>query len=218
MQIKIGAPVLAEDGQVGAVERIILRPETGEVQAVVAVDGRVVGRDMVIPSALFLAADEDGLRIRGTLAEVDELEPFAQSQYVDPPEDWLPPEGGSAAFYLFPASPLLVGAFHPPTMQPDAPPEEVDDLQPGEVEVSGATTVFCTDGEAGRLDRVATEGDSDRVLALVVRTGGLSGRDVQVPVDAVQGIGDAGIHLSLSREQLDEMPEYVEEGDAGITP
>lgn len=204
MEIRIGAPVLATDGQTGTVERIILHPETSEVEGVVAIEGRLLTRDVVIPIDWVEAAGEDGVHVRATAEQIDGLEPFAQSQYTEPPEDWLPPSGQPAAYYLFPASPLLVGAFPPATMQPGAPPpEEVENLEEGDVQVSGSTAVFCTDGECGRLDRVVTEGDSDRVLFLVIRDGS---RDLQVPVTAVESMGEAGIRLRLSKRDLGDLP------------
>jgi hypothetical protein len=207
MEIKIGTPVLAEDGQAGTVERIILHPETSEIEGVVAVQGRLLTRDVVIPADRLLMADHDGLRVRGTAEEIDALEPFAQSQYVDPPEDWLPPSGHPAAFYLLPASPLLVGAFPPPTMQTDLMPEEVENLEEGDVEVSGTTTVFCTDGACGRLDRVVTEDGTDHVLFLIVQRGR---RSVQVPVEQVARMDRTGIHLRLTQGELDRLPEFEE--------
>src|SRR5205814_2130667 len=112
--------------------------------------------------------------------------------------------------YLFPASPLAVGAFTMPATQPSPAEHEVEDLEAGDVDVSGSTTVFCTDGAAGKIDRVITEGDSDRVTHLVVHRGTLRHRSIAVPVEYIAGMGEEGVRLSLSEKELDALPELKE--------
>jgi uncharacterized protein YrrD len=206
MNIKLGVPVVAENGNAGSVERIILHPDTHEVDAVVAVQGGMLTRDVVIPIDRILAADERGVRVQGTVEEISDLEPYAQSQYTVPPEDWIPPTGEPAAIYLFPASPYAVGAFTQPASQPDPADHEVEDLETGDVDVSGSTTVFCTDGASGKVDRVVTEGATDKVTHLVVQRGTLLSRAVLVPVENIGRMDQDGIYLTLTQEELDDLP------------
>jgi uncharacterized protein YrrD len=210
MDIRIGVPVQAEDGQAGKVERIILHPATNEVDSIVAVQGWLLSRDVVIPVDRILAADEEGVRVRGTAEEIDNLEPFAQSQYTDPPEDWLAPNDMPPAFFLFPASPYAVGAFAPSSGALEPAEREVENLPPGDVEVSGTTTVYCADGVGGTLTRVVTEGDTDKVIAVVVRRGVLGHRDLRVPVEHVHSMDSEGIRLTLTESELDKLPTLEE--------
>ena len=207
MDIKIGVPVLAEDGTAGRVERIILHPDTREVEGIVAARGGMLAGDVVIPTDYLLAADDHGLRVKGTVDAIGELEPFAQSQYVDPPEDWIPPTDSAGGIYLFPATPYAVGAFERPVSQPAPAVHEVEDLEPGDVEVSGTTTVYCSDGVAGKLESVVTEGDTDRVSHLIIRRGALLGRDVTVPVQHIRTMGEEGITLTLTERELDDLED-----------
>jgi uncharacterized protein YrrD len=207
MDIKIGVPVVAEDGTAGRVERIILHPQTGELEGVVAAQGGMLTSDVVIPMDYLLAADEHGVRVRGTVEQIGELQPFAQSQYIDPPEDWMPPTDSAGGIYLFPATPYAVGAFERPITQPAPAAHEVEDLEPGDVEVSGTTTVYCTDGVAGRLESVVTDGDSDRVSHLIIRRGALMGRDVTVRVEHIRSMGEEGINLTLTERELDDLED-----------
>lgn len=204
MDIKLGARIQAEDGDAGHVERLILHPESSELVGVVAVEGGLLKRDVVIPSDWLLASEGDTLRVRGTVDEIGGLEPFAQSQYTIPPEEWIPPTDQPSSYYLFPLSPVTVGAFIPPT-QPVLSGEQVEDLQPGEAQVSGSTEVLCRDGVAGRLVRLVTEGDSDRVTHLVLHRGAMMGRDITVPYTHVEEVGGGAIQLDLSEEELDAM-------------
>lgn len=205
MHIKLGVPIFAEDGPVGRVARIILHPATQEVQGIVSSEGGMFPHDVVIPQEWIAAAEMDGVTVRGTTEQVAELPAFALSQYTVPPEDWIPPTDDPSSIYLFPASPYSVGAFDRPRPSPPPAAHEVETLGQGDVEVSGSTAVFCGDREVGHLDRVFTEGETDHVTHLVLHRGTLR-RDIAVPVDRVTSIGDEGIRLDLSEEELDRLP------------
>jgi len=205
MHIKIGVPIFAQDGPVGRVSRIILHPSTQEMQAIVASDDRIIAHDVVIPVDWIVAADLDGITVRGTQDEVAELPPFALSQYTVPPEDWIPPTDDPSSIYLFPASPYAVGAFDRPRPSPPPAAHEVETLGVGDVEVSGSTAVYCEGREVGHVDRVFTEGETDHVTHLVLHRGTLR-RDIAVPVERITSIGDEGIQLDLTEEELDQLP------------
>ncbi|MFN3651719.1 MAG: PRC-barrel domain-containing protein [Armatimonadota bacterium] len=205
MDIRIGVAVAAEDGNAGRVSGIILHPESQEVEGIVAEQGGMLAHDVVIPIERIVSAGEDVVRVRGTVDEISECPAFAQSQYVEPPDEWIPPLGGPPTHYLFPATPYSVGAFTFPSVQGAPPEHEVENLEPGDVEVAADTQVYLRDGSTvGRVERVVTEGDSDRVSHLVVsRT---AGKDVMVGVDRVARMGEDGIHLQLDEVELDTLP------------
>lgn len=207
MQIRLGSAVMAEDGRAGTVDRIILHPETREIDALVATQGDGSTDLLVVPIDRVLAADGEAVRVSGTVEEIHGLDLFTHSQFVEPPEEWLPPTADAAGFYLMPASPVAVGAFQQPATMPDPPAEEVEDLEPGDFEIKWNTQVFCTDGLAGRLDRVLTDGDSDVVTHLVIMRDGGAG-DVAVPLEQVASLGDEGVHLALTTSQIRELPAF----------
>jgi len=205
MHIKIGIPIFAEDGLVGRVSRIIIHPATQEVDGIVSSDAEQWAHDVVVPIDWITAADPESLTIRGSIEQASELEPFAMSQYTTPPEDWIPITDEPSSVYLFPASPYVVGAFERGGPAPPIAAHEVENLEDGDVDVSGTTAVFCGDREVGHLDRVFTEGGTDHLTHLVLHRGTLR-RDIAVPVEMVGSIGDEGIQLNLTEAELDELP------------
>ncbi len=70
--------------------------------------------------------------------------------------------------------------------------------------------VFCTDGKAGRLAYVVVDEDDEVVTGLIVRHGALLTKDVVVPVHWVQKVGEDGIYLNASLEDLEAQPEFRE--------
>jgi uncharacterized protein YrrD len=212
MDFRIGRPVVAEDGQAGTLDRLIFDPVTDQVRGLVVREAGLLPNDVVVPLNRVLSADEKEVRVRGTVEEIAGLEGFSHAQFTEPPEAWLPPPElavGSSAF-LFPVSPYAVGAFAPTT--PIAvPADEVEEEKPpGSVDLSADTVVNCTDGLAGTVDRVITEGGTDRVTHLIVRRGALIVREIMVPAELIASTDDETVQLSISQEELDRLPEFEE--------
>jgi uncharacterized protein YrrD len=208
MELRIGAPVLAADGRAGTVGGLVYDPQQGQITGLVVTQGWLLPHDVVVPIDEVLAADDEGVRVRGTAEDVAGHGPFSETQFVAAPEDWLPPPGLSADAFLFPQSPYAVGAFAPPS--PAMPPADhpVENLEPGSVDVGPNTAVFCTNGSGGSVDRVVTEGDTDRVTHLIVRRGGLFAREHEVPVSFIERVSDDGIFLTITTDELDRLPEF----------
>jgi uncharacterized protein YrrD len=210
MEIRIGVPVVAEDGEAGRVSRVVLDPETTQVVGIVAEEAGMLPHDVVIPVSAVLNASDDAVCVSGTLDDVSQYPPFTLSQYVTPPADWMPPTDLSlpASVYLFPESPYLVGAFHRPATQADPSVVETEAVGAGEIEVSGSTAVYCRDGAAGYIESVVTEGETDQVSHLIVRRANVGERDVLVPVSEVESVGDDVVYLAMDRNDLDMQPTF----------
>lgn len=212
MDFCIGRPVVAEDGPAGTLSRLIFDPATDQVRALVVTQGGLLPHDVVVPLDRVISADEEEVRVRGTAEEIAALEGFTQAQFTEPPEEWLPPAdmAADAAQFLFPASPYAVGAFSPATPLEPPAEEPEENKPPGSVDLGAETVVMCTDGIAGTVDRVVTEGDSDRVTHLIVRRGALLTREIAVPAELIAATDEQTIHLTIPLEELDRLPEFEE--------
>jgi len=208
MELRIGAPVLAEDGRAGTVGGFVFDPQRNEVTALVVTEGGLLPHDVVVPMEEVIAADDEAVRVRGTVEEVAGHDAFSHVQYATPPEDWLPPEGFPPGAFHFPASPYAVEAFAPSSPALPPPDEPVEELPPDTVDLGPNTDVICLDGPAGTVDRVLTEGENDRVTHLIVRRGTLFPKDHEVPVALVDRVTDAGVFLSITIEALEQLPEF----------
>lgn len=212
MQYHIGTPVMAEDGRAGTLDRLIFDPATDEVRGIVVLQGGLLPHDVVVPRERVLAADSEGVRVRGTVEEIASLEGFSQAQFTTPPEDWLPPAdlAASSPYFLFPASPYAVGAFAP-AKTVTVPADQAEENKPaGSVDLSAATEVYCSDGHAGSVDRVITAGDDDEVTHLIVRRGQLLTRELVVPAALIATTDEQKIHLNITQQELDRLPEFKE--------
>src|ERR1700738_5179390 len=75
-------------------------------------------------------------------------------------------------------------------------------------EIRLGASVDAIDGEVGRVDRVIVRLGSGEVTGLVVRKGLLLGRDIVIPIEAVDRADDESVHLGLSLDQVNALTEF----------
>ena len=183
----IGADVSCTDGACGKVSRLVIDP------AARAITHLVVDRDhqgQLVPLALVEAAT-GGIRLRCTIAEFENLDPADTTVLQDSGDsrrdrDMLGLSRGSG-----------VG------------PSSVtwDTLPFGEVAVRGGEHVHATDGDIGQVQGLVMDLGSRQVTHVLLQEGHVFGRKVvAIPIGAVTGVGENGIQLNITRQQVKDLP------------
>jgi sporulation protein YlmC with PRC-barrel domain len=91
-------------------------------------------------------------------------------------------------------------------------PVTLDTLPVGEVAVRRGEQVHATDGRVGQVEGLVVDTRNHHVTHVVLQEGHLFGRkDVAIPISAVSEVGDEGISLTLSKQQVEDLPP-VEHG------
>jgi hypothetical protein len=70
--------------------------------------------------------------------------------------------------------------------------------------------VACADGHGGHVERVVIDPIDMTVVGLVVREPGLIRHDVVVPLQLVTDAAPDKVTLSITRDRLSQLPEFVE--------
>jgi sporulation protein YlmC with PRC-barrel domain len=201
-EIRTGAHVVATDGEVGRIDGVIVNPDTGAVDGLVVRAEVQVGHDLLIPIEAVEDAVEDLVKLRLTVNDLKALPALNQQNFTMPSSDW--PFSGRYA-----ATDVLIRRPGPPVRdglrpaQPDQPVDLSDavKLRPGQSVVNG-------DGEVGPLDVVLLDATTGQVSHVVVRRGGLAGRETLVPVAWISEVHGDQVVLDATREQLEQLPGY----------
>lgn len=83
MQFKKNAPVYtADDQQVGAIDRVVLDPQTNEVGHIVIRQGWLFTEDKVAPIELVETATEERVQLRSDVKNLDALPQFEEFSYI----------------------------------------------------------------------------------------------------------------------------------------
>lgn len=83
MQFKKDAPVYTADGQqVGAIDRVVLDPQTNDVSHIVIRQGWLFAEDKVLPIALVDTANAERIQLRRAVKNLDALPRFEDVYYI----------------------------------------------------------------------------------------------------------------------------------------
>ena len=83
MQLKPDTQVVTADGKrVGAIDRVVLKPDTKEVTHVVVQKGFLFSEDKVVPLSLIGPATADKVTLRPDAGDLQELPNFEESYYI----------------------------------------------------------------------------------------------------------------------------------------
>jgi sporulation protein YlmC with PRC-barrel domain len=121
--------------------------------------------------------------LRLTEGELEKLPDFSYNEILTPPPTW--------AFPL----PYPGGAVYIPVSQRER-------LGGNEVDLTPGVKVYAIDGEVGEVEEVEIDPRTGQVDAFWIKTGGLGSHDLRVPAEWVDTVGEQGIRLVASRDEL----------------
>ena len=197
----IGAAATCSDGPCGAVTRVVVDPVARALTHLVVEPEHRSGLGRLVPLDL-AESDGDGIRLRCTLAEFDQL-PSAEET------DFLPGGSGYDAYeaheaYYWPYFGLEGGAD--PRIALASAVETRDMLPPGEIGVRRGEAVHATDGEVGKVEGFVIDSAAGHVTHVLLQEGHLWGRkQVAIPIGSVEKI-DQGITVALTKQEIEALP------------
>ena len=199
----IGAEASCTDGVCGTVRRVIIDPVARTLTHLVVEHEHGVELARLVPLDL-VDATPAGIKIRCTLAEFEQLDLAEETQFV--PGTLSDPAYGPGQVLSWPyygLGPGLAG------VGPDivSPGVVYDTIPLGEVEVRHGEHVHAADGGIGHVQGLVIERESHHVTHVLLQEGHLWDRkEVAIPISAVTSVDDEGIHLSLTKEQVQDLP------------
>jgi uncharacterized protein YrrD len=212
MEFRQDAPVRTADGKTaGHIDRVVLDPRTKEVTHIVVRKGLLFTEDRVVPISLIASADEDEVTLRQDAGDLETLPLFEETHYVGLPEE-EPPDTEvvplAPPLYWYPP---ITGGLSPLYSWPLYPVEAEENIPPGTVALKEGASVVTLDGErVGRVARIITEHEADRVTHLIISSGLVLRQEKIIPVSWLTQIDEDEVHLAVSQDILDQLPEYHE--------
>jgi sporulation protein YlmC with PRC-barrel domain len=213
-QVTIGADVSCTDGDCGTVTRVVVDPVARTVTHLVVEPKHRIGLGRLVPLDLVDAATTGEIRLRCTLAEFEKLDSAEEAQFVPGTLGYAaygPEQVISWPYYG------LGGAGVSGDMVAGISQTVIYDTVPlGEVEVRRGEHVHATDGNIGRVQGLVIDPRSHHVTHVLLQEGHLWGtKEVAIPISAVTEVADDGIKLTITKQQIQDLPQVDIDHPAG---
>jgi sporulation protein YlmC with PRC-barrel domain len=194
-KLRIGESVLDREGQLlGFVERIVVDQDAHQITHLV-VEGRAVELGHF---------HDEGPDLLGTDLDKKDLETMPAADeppFGKPGENWEAPAGYRLESFLSIAGALFGQA-------PYQPPVHVDLRAEGVHEITEGSPVWAGDEQVGEVKEVLTDARG-RIQTLVVRHGGILGKELAVPIAMVSEVVGNNVHLDLAPGEVDKLEHYT---------
>jgi hypothetical protein len=197
LQFTIGAKVNCSDGECGEVIRLVVNPLLREVTHIVVEPKHREGIGRLVPLTLVATSSTDTVALACTLAEFEALDFAEETHFL--PGSGLEPDYMPTEVLVLPYYGLGPGNVTPPVT--------TDSLPLGEVAVRRDEIVHASDGEIGRIAGLVIEPANHHVTHVLLQEGHFWGRkEVAIPISAVSAIEEGGLLLSLTKQQVEDLP------------
>ena len=203
MEFSIGGPAACRDGHAGTVIALVADPVRTALAHIAVEPAHRPGDARLVPMAMIGAADVSGVTLSCSLEEFGALPPFRDVEFIP----YSPEFGDLGAALAMPYYGL------PPTDTPVF----VDVVPAGEVEIRRHEHVWASDGGIGHVEGLVIDA-TGAITHVLLQEGHLWGRrEVAIPVSAVEGIDDEGVHVRLSKDEIGALPEIGARPPAAVT-
>jgi sporulation protein YlmC with PRC-barrel domain len=194
--LTIGVKARCSDGECGRVSQVIIDPVDDKVTHVIVEPehreglGRLVPLELVEPHA-------HGVDLRCTRAEFDRLKIAEEVRFLP----------GVEGYPGYDPEQMLIWPFYGGNT---TIPVSVDTLPVGEVSVQRGEEVHATDGRIGEVEGLVVDSANHHASHVLLKEGHLFGRkEVAIPISAVQTVDELGIRLSLSKREVEALPDVA---------
>jgi uncharacterized protein YrrD len=217
MRLTKGADIYSSEGEkLGALDRVILDPETKEVTDIVISKGHLFTTNKVVSIDSIDQEIQDKITLRSPKQDLDDFLDFEETHYVDldqtenptndelPASYWYPPTNfawwrmGSSGMAMpyYPAIPVYV-------------PKTKQNIPEGTVALEEGAKVISRDGKhVGNIEQVIVDSQDNRVTHFVINEGVLFKERKLIPVTWISEIDEHEVHLSSASGVLDRLPGY----------
>ena len=205
----IGTKATCTDGDCGTLTQVVIDPLSRAVTHLVIEPAHRSGLGRLVPLSLVDASGET-LTARCTTAEFEALPAAEETHFLPGDTGGYGGFGPGQALYwpyyglggmggLY-GSGLAMGSVIPPVTVTDT-------LPAGEIGVRRGDPVHATDGEVGRVQGLVIDRQSGHVTHVLLQEGHLWGKhEVVIPIASVNSL-DAGIAVTLTKAEIEALPE-----------
>ncbi len=196
--LRIGAHVVAQDGDCGELVRVVVDPMAGVLTHIVVAPRHHSGLGKLVPLELVQHADADTVRLSGGVEQFHQLDDAEDTHFLADATDRFGRPSDVLNWPFFGLGAPL-GSSHGEPMYEDRVPI-------GEVPIRRGDAVHASDGEVGSVQGLVVDPADHHVTHVLLKEGHLWGRkQVAIPIGAATRVG-AVIEVGLTKQQIEELP------------
>ena len=214
MQFKKNVGVYAADGEmVGTVDRVVIDPGSNKVSHIVVRKGFIFRDDKVIPIEAIVSAMDDAVILKPAI-RYEDLPKFEQRHYIpyhDLNQKEVQEDYQTEPLFWYPSADAGYAGY--PYLSEYQPPQGeiviTRNIPSGSLPLEEGADVIDSNGKKiGSVGRIFVNND-DEITHFVISQGLFFKAEKLIPVQWVRIEGENKIHLRVSADFLENLPEFM---------
>jgi osmotically-inducible protein OsmY len=211
LELKIGSPVIAIDGNCGHIQHLIIDPHQERVVGLIVKNDPLSRHGVTVPFELVENSTESEVSLGLDCQKVFSLPRYKEGSPLPLQDQRYQIEKDSSVTRKSTGIEFLPAAGVGEPVMLEKP--HFQEMQiPKAIDIRTGLNVLCEDGHVGRVNFILLD-PSGKIKRLVVRADRKPHRDFLVPVEMIQVIDKDAVSLSLDQEAFDRLDEYVPDGE-----
>lgn len=208
MDFRFGADIRGRGGDsLGTFQRAICDPATRQVVALVATEGGLAERQVVVPIGTVATSDDDSVTVELSRQQFAGLEDYvASARNIAPPPNIdnldddqvtdpidipdVAPVGAATGIESIAFTPII---------------EEITNVPGVDQVLDSGTAVWATDGDVGQLRALEVSDETNRISAIIFGGGGNVAGSIELPADRIASVQTGTIILTVDRATVESV-------------
>ncbi len=212
MQIKENTEVVDAKGKsLGSVDRVVIDPGTRKVTHLVTKKGILFTREKVITLDQLDQVDAQRIVLKADV-DLDSLPDFEEEYHIPMKAAGEMQEGGALPMMWYPGIGSPAGAgMYAPYGPPSYYVRTRRNIPAGAAVLEEGADVVCRDGEkAGKVERLYTDPQDERITHIMISEGFISKERKLIPSAWVSRVDEDAVALSVTCDIVDGLPPHAE--------
>ena len=203
--LNIGAAVHCKNGRAGRLVKIVVDPHTKRITDLIVEKGHLQKKDRVLPLSTVELATKDAIYLKIDCAELVNYPEYREVEFSTPAPGAYSPYGSDEVLHWATAyGPVIIDDYHVPQIRQTIR----EGIDPEEKVLERGMSIYSLDGVVAKIDHLLVNPETGDVLYIIARKG-VFPYQVIVPMTAVDEIGEKGVYIHKTNEEIKDFARYT---------
>ena len=203
--LNIGAAVHCKNGRAGRLVKIVVDPHTKRITDLIVEKGHLQKKDRVLPLSAVELTTKDDIYLKIDCAELANYPEYREVEFTMPAPGAYNPYGSNEVLHWATAyGPVTIDDYHVPRIRQTI--REGIDAEDKVLE--RGMPIYSLDGMIAKIDHLLVNPETGDVLYIIARKG-VFPYQVIVPMTAVDEIGEKGVYIRKTNEEIQDFARYT---------
>ncbi len=210
--LNIGAAVHCKNGRAGRLVKIVIDPHTKRITDLIVEKGHLQKKDRVLPLSAVELTTKDDIYLKIDCAALANYPEYREVEFRTPaPGAYNPYRSDEVLHWATAYGPVILDDYHVPQIRQTIR----EGIDPEEKVLERGMPIYSLEGMVAKIDHLLVNPETGDILYVIARKG-IFPYQVIIPMTAVDEIGEKGVYIRKTNEEIQDFARYTPRPPADI--